>query len=54
MTDQSNFVLHKFNNIYTVKFNITELIRFISKIRYIEGKFIIDYNNPFQTPVPLY
>ncbi|EXX77839.1 hypothetical protein GLOIN_2v1783681 [Rhizophagus irregularis DAOM 181602=DAOM 197198] len=35
------------------------LIKFVKnplyrEIRYIEGKLIIDYDNPFQTPIPIY
>ena len=49
--------------LYAVKFDITEpsvpLVKICQnplyqEIRYIEGKFIIDYNNPFQTLIPLY
>src|SRR5256886_13437936 len=48
---------------YTVKFDIPDqfvpLVKFFKnplyqEIRYIENKFIIDYNNPFQTSIPLY
>ena len=35
------------------------LVKFVKiplyqEFRYIEGKLIIDYDNPFQTPVPIY
>jgi hypothetical protein len=46
-----------------VKFDILDqsvpLVKFFKnllyqEIQYIEDKFIIDYNNPFQTSIPLY
>ncbi|EXX59695.1 hypothetical protein GLOIN_2v1783681 [Rhizophagus irregularis DAOM 181602=DAOM 197198] len=34
-----------------VKFDKNQLYR---EIRYIEDKLIIDYDNPFQIPIPIY
>ena len=59
-----SFAVYSFaKSCYTVKFDIPDqsvpLVKFFKnplyqEIRYIENKFIIDYNNPFQTSIPLY
>ena len=54
---------NRFYTVYTVKFDITDpsvlLVKICQnplyqEIRYIEGKFTIDYDNPFLIPVPIY